>query len=178
MEPPDFSHWNEQIVIGYARVPEDQAERINKDNRLFVDETARRELGIGFDIVEYPGYGVKEGDWYCAVTANSMHLGRIDKVYIPHYNTYPGPIKYLWDQGDEVIVDYIKEKGFAQDPFTALRISYIGTDDLQMQMLIPAIVIEQDYLILRAKCFDSVDDLKTFSRFSMNWRDEMDVKGW
>ncbi|EKD19564.1 hypothetical protein MBM_02801 [Drepanopeziza brunnea f. sp. 'multigermtubi' MB_m1] len=178
MEPLDHSRWNQQIVIGYAKVPEDQAERINEDNRLFVDETASRRLGTGFDIVEYPGFGVKEGNWYCAIEANSMHLERIGKVYIPFYHsTYPEPPQYLWNQGDEVILDYIQQKGLAEDPFTALRISYIEAEVLQMQMLIPAIVIEQDYLNLRAKCFDSVDDLKTYSSATMNWLDELDIKG-
>jgi hypothetical protein len=64
---------------------------------------------------------------------------------------------------------------------TALRFSWVeNNNNRHMQMLIPTTVVNNDYLDVRAKCFESKDKmLKEYSDGIINWDDKevWDIKG-
>jgi hypothetical protein len=101
----------------------------------------------------------------------------IGKVYIPTSTlkmTSSGAVErqYLWGQGEDVIVAYIKSEKLVSRPKKALRFSWVkqGTGTgWQPQMAIPKDVVEKDKLDIWAKCFESEAELREFSNGIINW---------
>ncbi|EKD18144.1 hypothetical protein MBM_03916 [Drepanopeziza brunnea f. sp. 'multigermtubi' MB_m1] len=170
----------EQIIIGYAQLPEEQAKRINQSNKLYVDESPYlNRLGLGFYLINDPRVWLgKEGGWYCAIKANESKMRNIEKVYIP--KSYEQKIwnrveqVNLWGGTEEVIVDYIEfeSKPKILQPEKALRFSL----NWQMQMLIPTKVVDNGDLDLWGKCFRSENELKQFSYNIIDW-ESWNIKG-
>jgi hypothetical protein len=115
--------------------------------------------------------------WYCAVKADKKKTKRIDKVYIPKdYFKYPSMRQTrLWGAGEQAIMDYLVPADKVDNPWEALRFSWATGMNRQKQMLIPATVVNGNNLELSAKCFDSRDGLKGFSKDVVNWN--WDIKG-
>ncbi|EKD15301.1 uncharacterized protein L3040_001669 [Drepanopeziza brunnea f. sp. 'multigermtubi'] len=169
-------------VIGYASVLEDEAIRINQNNKPFVENPTRQaQLGEGFYMVSRPGIwrGI-EGAWYCAVRANTEKMKGIDKIYIPeYYRAVPSNKRQrLYSQGEDVIMEYLASEDLLT-PGEALRFGPILGSHSQLQMLIPTTVINDDKLSLWAKCFKSEFELREYTNEEIDWqhREDWEIKG-
>ncbi|EKD21761.1 uncharacterized protein L3040_005747 [Drepanopeziza brunnea f. sp. 'multigermtubi'] len=156
-------------VMGYATVSEADARRINQDNKLFPKEPTTGfdvQLGHGFYILQGPENwpNAEEGNWYCAITAKTKEMRDLSKVYIP--STY-------WSEDEEFILSYVR--ALVNKPDEALRISWVRAG-AQLQMLIPSKVIAEDTALkLRAKCFETENQLKEYSDKFIDWQKK---RGW
>jgi hypothetical protein len=119
----------------------------------------------------------KDGNWYCGVSANTEKFKSISKSFVPVSYLGPGFKDVpLWDQGDQVITKYLREMGRIEDSDKALRFSWVRGKQNQVQMLIPESMLDSPDLELRAKCFDSRDDLgDDFEDDEVDW-DDLDKK--
>ncbi|EKD13050.1 uncharacterized protein L3040_007130 [Drepanopeziza brunnea f. sp. 'multigermtubi'] len=158
------------ITIGYATVTPDVAERINQqDGKLYVRRSFyEKPLGDGFYLVNDPltWEGV-HNSWYCAITAKKSAYKRLDKTFVPR--TY-------WNQPESAIVDYLRSTTWVTNAETALRFSWIEGNNWALQMLIPKIVIEEDLMGLRAKCFQSRQERNQLTEEFIKW-DDASLKG-
>ncbi|EKD15297.1 hypothetical protein MBM_06513 [Drepanopeziza brunnea f. sp. 'multigermtubi' MB_m1] len=146
-------------VIGYATVSAEAAESNNLNNELYFDETITR-LGAGVYVVNNPLHLESEG-WACVIKADTVKFNQVGKVWIPKsYQRMtaddPREQENIWDESEEVIVDYIQT--LMPEPGKALRFSWVrNRTNWQLRMLIPTKVVERDDLDLRADCFESRD---------------------
>ncbi|KAI9051300.1 hypothetical protein LZ554_005401 [Drepanopeziza brunnea f. sp. 'monogermtubi'] len=101
-------------VIGYAKVTEKQALPIIRTNKLDVEESTSDLIGHGFYMRNNPDFQEEEGYWYCVIKADKEKVEKIEKVWVPGSyikETSDGEgyeRKTLWDQGEDVILEYIK----------------------------------------------------------------------
>ncbi|KAI9054175.1 hypothetical protein LZ554_001346 [Drepanopeziza brunnea f. sp. 'monogermtubi'] len=173
------SWWRRNMVIGYTALSEEEAKRINEDNKLHVpDESSQARLGPGFYMVNEPGNWPREaGNWYCAIKARKRRIKRASKVYIPRsyekLSREGVEQQALWFQDETVIKEYIESDALVPDSEKALRFSWVRIlRKRQLQMVIPTKAVEDDQLKLWAKCFESQEKLKEFSKDVINW------EGW
>ncbi|EKD21346.1 hypothetical protein MBM_00459 [Drepanopeziza brunnea f. sp. 'multigermtubi' MB_m1] len=166
--------------IGYARVSESLAERINDKNKLIV-EGSGGSIGPGFYLVNDPAGWISEGSWYCAVKASKRKIKKMDKVYIPKshltkISETQVERQNLWGEDETLIEKYITGrhlggKSYIKDPKKTLRFSWVKNtnEQWQLQMAIPKKVLEESHLGLWAKCFQSEEELKKYSDRVIPW---------
>ncbi|KAI9055291.1 hypothetical protein LZ554_000252 [Drepanopeziza brunnea f. sp. 'monogermtubi'] len=192
--------WDDHVLIGFATLPEDQARRINEDNKPFVEENQATlinkdnnpDVGESSTSPRLPRLGLG------LYLANKRKMDDIGKVYIPRYyeksasdgkkaeetskGWTPAPSwdqttderQELWGADEKVIVDYIKSQSLVSKPEKALRFSI----DWQWQMLIPTKVVNGGDLDLWAKCYKSEKELvEEFGKEAIDWKSAFDIKG-
>ncbi|KAJ5033585.1 uncharacterized protein L3040_008697 [Drepanopeziza brunnea f. sp. 'multigermtubi'] len=181
--------WFGKMVIGYATVSKEEAEKINEHNKLYehdklhVTESASpTQLGPGVYMVNKPDIWKGEGgSWYCAIKASKWQMKKIRKAYIPRslLKLESGVSRriFLWNQDETVIVNYMSSELWMRKPQKALRFSWVRRGYWEMQMLIPTDVVKKDKLDLWAKCFESEDELVRFSGDIINWAGTWGIKG-
>ncbi|KAI9055547.1 hypothetical protein LZ554_000494 [Drepanopeziza brunnea f. sp. 'monogermtubi'] len=172
-------------IIGYASLHGAEARRLNTHKKppagIYAYNT-QTQLGPGFYMTNDPDrLPYQKGFWYCAFKADKGVTKRIGKVYIPK-NYRSGLLSMpqrLWDESIDVINQYLQTTQLVENPFNALRFSWIKDTPGQMQMAIPGKVLQGDYLKLWGKCFDSKLKLRDFSDRVIDWNDkeEWDIKG-
>ncbi|KAI9051252.1 hypothetical protein LZ554_005353 [Drepanopeziza brunnea f. sp. 'monogermtubi'] len=185
---------NEKIVIGYASLPADEAKDINKDNRIYVQESALvTQLGAGFHMINDPKrLPSVVGTWYCAIKAKREQLDNIGMVYIPQSyeklssripqpnEEWPVRIKQkLWFESEEVILRFLISTALTKYPHSALRFSWVSGVPWQLQMVVPMDVVNSGELKLWGKCFKSKKDLEKYSDKVIDWDDaeEWPIRG-
>ncbi|KAI9051362.1 hypothetical protein LZ554_004409 [Drepanopeziza brunnea f. sp. 'monogermtubi'] len=174
-------------TIGYASVTAEQGQRINDNkNKLQLEQTQDdATLGAGFTLLnDLDRLEHIPGNWYCAIRAKKSRTRSISKVYIPQY--WPTPESFsmvtLWGAPDEVILNYIITKALVTEPAEALRFSWVEGMERQLQMLIPASVVQNDAAFgLRAKCSKEKNDVRGYRYLykPVNWEDKeyWDIRG-
>ncbi|KAI9047455.1 hypothetical protein LZ554_008174 [Drepanopeziza brunnea f. sp. 'monogermtubi'] len=166
-----------ETIIGYAVVSEEEAERINYDNKLHIEEYKYlNQLGSGFYMVNQPDNWLdgEEWSWYCVIRANKKKLANIDKVYVPEsYQkmTSDGRMEEqsLVGGDDEFIVEYIKSETGFSDPEAALRFTWVQGSNWHLQMAVPTKVVDGGHLGEWAKCFKTRNEMEV-SDDAIDWQ--------
>ncbi|KAI9049406.1 hypothetical protein LZ554_006440 [Drepanopeziza brunnea f. sp. 'monogermtubi'] len=160
------------MVIGYATVSKEEAEKINEHNKLYEDDklhvaesASPTQLGSGVYMVNNPDiWKGEEGSWYCAIKASKWQMKTIRKAYIPKsiLKMESGVTRqlFLWDQDEPVVVNYMRSELLMRKPEKALRFSWVRRENWEIQMLIPTDVVKKGKLDPWAKCFESKDELE------------------
>ncbi|KAJ5047637.1 uncharacterized protein L3040_003458 [Drepanopeziza brunnea f. sp. 'multigermtubi'] len=76
-------------------------------------------------------------------------------------------------------MEHLVSTALGKYPHAALRFSWVSGINWQLQMLSPAKVVNNGVLELRAKCFESKDELKEFSDAVIDWdgKEEWPIRG-
>ncbi|EKD14761.1 uncharacterized protein L3040_007357 [Drepanopeziza brunnea f. sp. 'multigermtubi'] len=163
-------------VIGYALVSEEDAENINYDNKLHIENYAAiNQLGSGFYLLNEPDKWLTGGGyWHCVVRANKEKLKNIDKVYIPEsyqrMNSEDRVEEISLVGGDEEpILEYIRSEAAFSNPEIALRFMWAQGIERHLLMSVPRAVVEGGHLSEWAKCFKTREEMEV-SDDAIDWQ--------
>ncbi|KAK7740675.1 hypothetical protein SLS53_005143 [Cytospora paraplurivora] len=103
----------------------------------------------------------EEDAWYCVLSVDEASFDKLDKAWIPEFDTSVSPRKRLWMQTTSTNLDnYIKSLDKSWNPDTTIRLAVMphGKDRSRTQMLIPPGLV--DKVKFHAVCKEKKDEVK------------------
>ncbi|EKD21302.1 hypothetical protein MBM_00415 [Drepanopeziza brunnea f. sp. 'multigermtubi' MB_m1] len=170
----------EDVLIGYRTVSEAEALLINANNKPFRDKAfddvqGLNQIGNGIYLVNTNGgwKGRKhQTKWYCYFLADQERLNKTEKVWVPKSYKKTGFFRSkttrIWFEGEAVVAKYVKK--IVKDANNAIRFSWLYEPDLDMEMLIPTEMVNNDALGLYAQCSQN--------RLELSYTEVVDWSSW
>ncbi|KAJ5047639.1 uncharacterized protein L3040_003460 [Drepanopeziza brunnea f. sp. 'multigermtubi'] len=171
-----------RYIVGYASLINRHAPPGGEFDVLVVSgfraSADRHRLGSGMYISNDPSTIIDTTDgWYCVISAGNG-LPSFPRIYIPEYYERMDPYdrierKFLWNESEEVILDYIR---FSTAEYKrALRFSWFQPNpsaNWKLEMMVPADLLRSPILDLKAACFKQREGMLRASSDVINW------EGW